>query len=175
VHHEAAHHLPFLEQRHSNYRANTALHRRQLSRSAGAVRFILAKVRHMHDRPASQHTKWQGFFGIQITERRIQRDQSVETFRYSMTRNAAEISILVAQQVASFRPAKPSGFLQHRVEDRREVAGRRINDLQDFSARFLSRGRFGKFGLTLGEPALQFRNLGVTLGDPALQLRNLAL
>ena len=67
------------------------------------------------------------------------------------------------------------GLFNDYFEYRREVAGRRADDLKDFGTGDLLSERLGKFGLMLRESALQFRHRGVSLGEPALQFRILAL
>jgi hypothetical protein len=52
--------------------------------------------------------------------------------------------------------AQPKRFLQDRVEHRREVAGRGIDDLQYLSGGGLPLKRFGEFSLSLGKPTPQF-------------------
>jgi hypothetical protein len=51
-------------------------------------------------------------------------------------------------------------LFQYRVEHWREVAGRRIYDLQDLGGRGLLLQRLGKFSLTLGKPTFE---IGYTL------------
>jgi hypothetical protein len=51
--------------------------------------------------------------------------------------------------------AESDRSLQHRVEHRREVAWRRIDDLQHLRGRGLLFKRFSKISLTLGEPTPQ--------------------
>jgi len=64
---------------------------------------------------------------------------------------------------------------EHCLEHRLKVPGRGVDDLKDFRTCALLCDCLRKFGLTLAEPALQFRHFGVTLHKPALQFRILAL
>jgi hypothetical protein len=59
---------------------------------------------------------------------------------------------------AERRLAQPRSLFEHRLEDRREVAGRTVDDLQHLGGRGLLRQRLvtlcfalGKFSLTLGK------------------------
>ena len=58
----------------------------------------------------------------------------------------AELAVLEAQQMTGFRLTEPGGFLQHRLEHWREIAGRGIDDLQDLSGRGLLLQRFARLG-----------------------------
>jgi hypothetical protein len=71
--------------------------------------------------------------------------------RFSPNRDSAKSLTLRDEKLAEFRPAKAHGPFKHRVEDRRQVARRRIDDLQDLSGRGLLPTRFCKFSLTLGK------------------------
>ena len=57
-------------------------------------------------------------------QRRVERQQLVEILRHADAGRTAEFAVLEAQQMTGFRLTEPGGFLQHRLEHRREIAGR---------------------------------------------------
>src|SRR5262249_45343609 len=77
----------------------------------------------------------------------------------SMYTDETEGRAVIGRELTIGGPAQPGRLFEHCIEYRREVAERRVNDLKDFGTRGLLCDRLGKFGLTLGEPALQFRIL----------------
>src|SRR5215472_2994741 len=60
-----------------------------------------------------------------------------ERLRYAMTRDRAEVLAVVEKQASEFGPAEGVRLVQDRVKHRRQIARRRIDDLQDLSGRGL--------------------------------------
>ena len=71
-----------------------------------------------------------------------------------------EVLAVIGPEVAERSVAKAHSLFEHRVEHRREVAGRGVDDLQHLGGRGLLLQRFGEFSLTLGKPMSQ---IGYTL------------
>src|SRR5215831_15100757 len=57
--------------------------------------------------------------------------------RHILERHRAETIAIVVPQDAESGVTEPYGLLEHRVEYRREIAGRRIDDLENFRGRGL--------------------------------------
>ena len=62
-----------------------------------------------------------------------------------------ELGTIIDSQEAECRIAKPQRFIEHRVEDGREVAERGVNNPQYLGGRGLPLQRFGKFSFTFGK------------------------
>src|SRR6516162_798173 len=60
-----------------------------------------------------------------------------ERLCYAMTRDRAEVVPVVKKQASEFGPAEDMRLLQYCIEYRSQVAGRGIDDLQDFGSRSL--------------------------------------
>src|SRR5215471_1274639 len=73
---------------------------------------------------------------------------------------------IIRRYTAKCRLAEPKSLIQHCVEHRCEVAGRRIDDLQHLGGRGLPLTRFGKFSLTLSKLSLTLGKLTFEIGDP---------
>ena len=63
-----------------------------------------------------------------------------------MTRDSAEVLAVVKKQASEFGPAEGVPLLQYRVEHRREIAGRRIDDLQHLGSGCLLLQRLARLG-----------------------------
>jgi len=62
---------------------------------------------------------------------------------------------VISPQHANIDLTQSQGLVEHRVEHRREVARRGVDDLQHLRGRGLLFKRFSKISLTLGEPTPQ--------------------
>jgi hypothetical protein len=85
-------------------------------------------------------------------------DIGVYAFRprlHPMPRQWPKALAIVSQQGAVVGTAEDVRLFQNRVERRREIAGRGIDDLQYLGGRGLLLKRFSKFSLTLGKPTSQ--------------------
>src|SRR2546423_560293 len=60
-----------------------------------------------------------------------------QTLRQTMAGNAPELLAVVGRQAPVRSAAKAHGLFEHRVEYRRDIAGRGIDDLEDFGGRSL--------------------------------------
>src|SRR5215470_198816 len=69
-----------------------------------------------------------------------------ERLRYAMTRDRAEVLAVVKKQASEFGPAEGVRLIQDRVKHRRQIARRRIDDLQDLSGRGLLLQRLARLG-----------------------------
>src|SRR5215469_7273312 len=78
-----------------------------------------------------------------------------ERLRYAMTRDRAEVLAVVKKQASEFGPAEGMRLIQDRVKHRRQIARRRIDDLQDLSGRGLLLQCFTRLGQ---EPRVLHRN-----------------
>ena len=66
-----------------------------------------------------------------------------------------ELGTIIDSQEAECRIAKPQRFIEHRVEDGREVAERGVNNPQYLGGRGLPLQRLVTLGSAFGELALQ--------------------
>jgi hypothetical protein len=69
-----------------------------------------------------------------------------------------ETVAVVSVEMPTSRFAEPDRFFEHRIEDRRKVAGRGIDDLQDLGGRGLLFERLIAFSGTLGKLPLEIGN-----------------
>jgi len=86
-----------------------------------------------------------------------------ERFGQSARRGGAEICPIEHHQSALGRSAQGVRFLQYRIEDRRDIARRRIDDLQYLRGRGLLGERLVTLGSALGKLALHigYEPLGI--------------
>ena len=75
-----------------------------------------------------------------------------------MKRRRSEVFAIINQQAAEIGRAEIMCLLQHRVEHRREVAGRGIDDLQHLGGRGLLLQRLVTLGVALSKLPLEFRD-----------------
>ena len=75
--------------------------------------------------------------------------------RHAPCRSKAKALAVVGSQLAELRAAQPHRLFEHRVENRGEVAGRGIDDLQYLGGRGLLSERLVALGSALGKLALQ--------------------
>src|SRR5262249_8934785 len=78
-------------------------------------------------------------------------------------RHGAETVAVEKLQTAPMDAAKSVGFLQYHLKDRSEVAGREVDDLQDFGGGGLLSERPGSLGAALGKLTLEigYEPLGI--------------
>ena len=72
-----------------------------------------------------------------------------------MRSGTAEALAIVDRQQAERALAQARRLLKDRVENRGEIAGRLVDDLQNLGGRGLLLKRFTKFSLTFGKPTSQ--------------------
>src|SRR6516162_127656 len=93
-----------------------------------------------------------------------------EFLRITACGDRTEPLAIIEQQAPVFDAAQAVRFFQDGIEDRREITGRRIDDLQYLGGRGLLfaylvtfGSAFGKFSLTLGKLTLQigYKLLGI--------------
>ena len=137
MHHEAAHHLAFPQQRHEQRGANASLEGPHLRWGAAAVRFILAHVGKVRDGPRRQHPIGHRIARDDVRHGRIERQYLVEILGYAKARHAQEIAAFVAQQMRGLRLAQPCPFVEHRLEHGLQFAGRSVDDAQHLGNRLL--------------------------------------
>ena len=74
------------------------------------------------------------------------------------------VSVLIAQEISAVCLAKPRHLFEHGVEHRDEVAGRGVDDLQDFGNRGLLVERLVTLGFALAKFSLKLGKLTSQIG-----------
>jgi hypothetical protein len=77
--------------------------------------------------------------------------------KFGMASDGCEMKVfaIVDDDVPAFRLTQPQGFFEHRIEDRGEIAGRGIDDLQYLCRRGLPLQRLVALGSAFGKLPLQ--------------------
>jgi hypothetical protein len=98
-----------------------------------------------------------------------------EPTRDAPHRNGAEFAVLIELQLTEGTPAEAVCFIQYRLEHRREVAGRTVDDPQHLGGRGLLLQGLVTLGIALVQPALQFRVRALKIGDDLLRIGECAV
>jgi hypothetical protein len=81
-----------------------------------------------------------------------------------LDRGGVELLAIERQNVPVVRLTQPHRLFKHRIEDRGEIAGRGINDLQDLGGSGFSSKRRVALNLAFGERASKVSNDLVRIG-----------
>ncbi len=157
-----------LAQRHREQGAGAGVERREAQRIAGTEGLVRSGIGNMDERLAAQQAAMRG-----VPEDRMPgpRDKFGERRREAAMCRGVNARAVIGPQDAESGVAQGQRLVEHRLEYRREVAGRAVYDLQHPGGGDLPRQRLVAFGGSLLQLALKPRDLRLELGNGSLRVR----